>query len=139
VTGCKANPGCVAYIGISYLSKTTAAGLGQAALLNGSGSYELPSAATIDAEAADFASTTPVNGAISLIGGSASGAYPIINYEYAIISTSQSNSTKATDIKALLGWILTTGSSSAYLSAVHFQPLPSQVMSISEALVAKIS
>jgi phosphate transport system substrate-binding protein len=139
VTGCKAHPGCVAYIGISYLAKTAAAGLGQAALLNGSGGYELPSPATIDAEAADFASTTPVNGAISLIGGSASGAYPIINYEYAIVSTSQPNPTKATDIKALLQWILTTGSSPTYLSAVHFQPLPSQVMSISEALVAKIS
>jgi phosphate transport system substrate-binding protein len=30
-------------------------------------------------------------------------------------------------------------SNSTYLSAVHFQPLPSRVRSISEALVAKIS
>jgi phosphate transport system substrate-binding protein len=139
VTGCKANPGCVAYIGISYLSKTTAAGLGQAALLNGSGGYILPSATTISAEAASFTSSTPTSGTISLIDGPASGAYPIINYEYAIISTSQSNSTTATDIKALLQWILTTGQGSTYLNAVNFQPLPSSIVSISEALAAKIS
>jgi phosphate transport system substrate-binding protein len=139
VTGCKSNPGCVAYIGISYLSKTTAAGLGQAALLNGSGGYELPTSATISAEAASFASTTPASGTLSLIDGPASGAYPIINYEYAIVSTSQSSSTTATDIKALLQWILTTGSGSTYLSQVNFQPLPASVVSISEALAAKIS
>jgi phosphate transport system substrate-binding protein len=139
VTGCKANPGCVAYIGISYLAKTTAAGLGEAELLNGSGGYELPTPTTIAAEAAAFASTTPANGTLSLIDGSASGAYPIINYEYAIVSTSQSNPTKATDIKALLDWILTSGSSSTFLSQVNFQPLPSQVVTISEALVEKIS
>jgi phosphate transport system substrate-binding protein len=139
VTGCKANPGCVAYIGISYLSETTAAGLGQAALLDGSGSYELPTAATIAAEAASFASSTPANGTLSLIGGPAAGGYPIINYEYAIVSTSQLSPTKATDIKALLNWILTTGQGSDYLSAVNFQPLPSSVVSISEALVGKIS
>ncbi len=139
VTGCKASPGCVAYIGISYLSGTIAAGLGQAALLDGAGSYELPTPAAIAAEAASFASSTPANGTLSLIGGPAAGAYPIINYEYAVVSTSQPSSTKATDIKALLSWILTSGQVSAYLSAVNFQPLPSSVVSISEALVGKIS
>jgi phosphate transport system substrate-binding protein len=139
VTGCRANPGCVAYIGISYLAQTTAAGLGEAELQDVAGSYELPTPATIDAESAAFAATTPANGTLSLIDGPAPGAYPIINYEYAIVSTSQPDSTKATDIKALLNWILTTGQSSAYLSRVNFQPLPSQVVSLSEALVGKIS
>ena len=42
VQACQANPGCIAYIGVSYLSKATAAGLGYAALKNKSGNYELP-------------------------------------------------------------------------------------------------
>jgi phosphate transport system substrate-binding protein len=116
-----------------------AAGLREAALLNGSGSYELPTPATINAEAAGFASTTPVNGTISLIDGSAAGAYPIVNCEYAIISTRQPSTTRANDLKALLNWILTTGSSSTYLTHGGFQPLPPQVAPISHALAAEIS
>lgn len=139
VTGCKDNVGCVAYIGISYESKTNDAGLGQAALLNGAGSYELPTQATIAAEAASFASSTPANGALSLIDGNAAGAYPIINYEYAIVNSQQPSATKAQDIKALLTWALTTGSSSSYLSKVNFQPLPAGAASVANALIAKIS
>ncbi len=139
VTGCRATPGCVAYIGISYLKQAEGKHLGEAALRNGSGSYELPTAAAISAEAAEFATTTPASGTISLIDGPAPGAYPIINYEYAIVSTRQPNGTRATDIKALLNWILSTGSQPAYLDPVQFQPLPSQVASIARALAAKIS
>jgi len=137
VTGCKANPGCVAYIGISYKSQTTAAGLGEAQVANGGGQYELPTATTVAAAAASFA-TIPANGAISLIDSSASGAYPIINYEYAIVNTTQPSTTKAQDVKALLYWAITTGNSSKYLSQVNFQPLPQVALSASEALIAKI-
>jgi phosphate transport system substrate-binding protein len=139
LAGCAANPGCVAYIGISYLSQTSAAGLGEARLLNGSGSYVLPSAASISAEAAGFALNTPANGAISLVDGPASDGYPIVNYEYAIVSTRQSSAGKAASIKALLNWILTKGSSAAYLSKVNFRPLPSPVVIIADALIAKIA
>jgi phosphate transport system substrate-binding protein len=137
VTGCKANPGCVAYIGISYKSKTTKAGLGEAQLENGASGYELPTSATIGAAAASF-STIPANGAISLINSTASGSYPIINYEYAIVNSTQSDATKATDIKALLYWAITTGNSSTYLSQVNFQPLPAAALSASKALIGKI-
>ncbi len=138
IAGCAANPGCVAYIGISYLSQASAAGLGEARLLNGSGSYVLPSAASISAEAAGFAVNTPASGAISLIDGSAPDGYPIVNYEYAIVNTRQSSAGKAATIKALLNWILTTGSSATYLSKVNFQPLPPQVVTIADALIAGI-
>jgi phosphate transport system substrate-binding protein len=137
VTGCKANPGCVAYIGISYRSKTDAAGLGEAQLANGAGSYELPTSATIAAAAASFA-TIPTSGAISLIDSSASGAYPIINYEYAIVNSAQQSADTAQDVKALLGWIITAGNGSQYLSQVGFQPLPQDAISVAQALIMKI-
>jgi hypothetical protein len=95
--------------------------------------------AVLDAEAAGFASTTPANGTLSLINGSAAGGYPIVNYEYAIVSTRQPSAIRADDLKALLNWILTTGSSSMYLKQGGFQPLPPQVASISHALAAEIS
>jgi phosphate transport system substrate-binding protein len=139
VAGCKATPGCIAYIGIAYLSKTQAAGLGQAELKNGSGTYEAPSAATISAEASSFSSSTPANESISLINGtSAPSGYPIVNYEYLIVNQTQSDTTKAAALRAFIYWAITTGQGSTYLNAVNFQPLPSSVVTLSETQIKKI-
>ena len=56
---------------------------------NASGNYLLPDAQSIQAEAASFASQTPANQVISLINGPAADGYPIVNYEYAIVYSSQ--------------------------------------------------
>jgi len=138
VAACVATTGCVAYIGSSYLPQATAAGLGEARLLNRAGDYVLPDNASISAAAAGFAANTPANGTISLIDGLSAGGYPIVNYEYAIVSTRQPSAAKAATLRALLNWILTSGSSAAYLSKVDFQPLPPQVAAIAVALIAKI-
>jgi phosphate transport system substrate-binding protein len=129
VSGCKATPGCVAYVGISYLTQSLQAGLGYAALLNGKGQYELPTSTAIAAEAAAFVKKTPANGTISLIYGPAPGGYPIINYEYAIVSTHQSSSSTAKNVRSVLEWAVSPkyGAASSYLSQVDFQPLPSKV------------
>src|SRR5262249_23315633 len=85
VSGCRNTPGCVAYVGISYLSSALAAGLGEAQLANAQGRYELPTAASIRAAVASFVSATPVGETISMVDGPASQGYPIVNYEYAIV------------------------------------------------------
>jgi phosphate transport system substrate-binding protein len=138
VAGCSSTPGCIAYVGISYLSKTQAAHLGQAMLKNGSGTYEAPSSTTIAAEAAGFTSSTPANETISLINGSAAGGYPIVNYEYLIVNSTQSDSTKAAALRAFIYWSITSGQSPTYLNAVNFQPLPSPVVTLSENQIKKI-
>ena len=76
VSGCKATPGCIAYIGISYLTQTLQAGLGYAALGNGKGQYVVPTQASVVAEAAGFTKKTPANGTISLIYGASTTATP---------------------------------------------------------------
>jgi phosphate transport system substrate-binding protein len=138
VSSCAAHPGCVAYIGISYLQQASAAGLGEARLFNSSGNYVLPDATSISTAAESFAEVTPAVGTISLIGSLAPDAYPIVNYEYAIVNTRQASAAKAATIKALLNWILTQGSSTAYLAQVGFRPLPPQVTAIADALIARI-
>jgi phosphate transport system substrate-binding protein len=139
VSGCGATKGCIAYIGISYLAKTEAAGLGQAMLKNGDGNYESPTAATIAAEANAFTSKTPANESISMINGPVSNGYPIINYEYVAVNQKQSSATVTQDIRALLYWAVTSGQSEAtYLSAVDFQPLPASVVTLSENQIKKI-
>ncbi|MGD0748899.1 MAG: phosphate ABC transporter substrate-binding protein PstS [Acidimicrobiales bacterium] len=129
VSGCKATPGCVAYVGISYLTQTLQAGLGYAALQNGKGQYELPTATSIAAEAASFVKKTPASGTISLIYGPAAGGYPIINYEYAIVSTNQQSSSTAKNVRSVLEWAVSPkyGANSSYLSQVDFQALPTKV------------
>jgi len=136
VTGCQKTTGCIAYIGTSYLKKTTAAKLGYAQLANGGSTYALPTTAEINTALATFSPQTPANEAQSLINGST--GYPIINYEYAIVNTKQSNADKATDIKAFLHWASTTGNGSTFLTPVGFVPLPSSVLSLSDAQIAKI-
>ncbi|MCV7102372.1 phosphate ABC transporter substrate-binding protein PstS [Mycobacterium palustre] len=139
VTGCAGTPGCVAYIGISFLDQAQQKGLGEAQLANASGKYLMPDAQSIQAEAAGFASTTPPNQAISLINGPAPDGYPIVNYEYAIVNGSQKDAATAQTLQAFLHWAITDGNNASFLDKVHFQPLPAPVVKLSDAQIAKIS
>jgi phosphate transport system substrate-binding protein len=138
VSGCSVTPGCVAYVGISYLGTALNAGLGEAELANTLGQYELPDQASIQAAVASFVSSTPPSETISMIDGPAPGGYPIVNYEYAIVSTHQPSAARARDIRAFLHWAITTGNSAQFLGGVRFQPLPAAVVSLSDAQIAKI-
>jgi phosphate transport system substrate-binding protein len=141
VSGCKATVGCIAYVGISYLTQSLQSGLGYAALGNPKGQYVLPTQQTIAAEAAGFVKKTPANGTISLIYGNIINGYPIINYEYAIVSNSQSSSSTAKNIRSLLEWAVNPnyGANSSYLSQVYFQPLPAKVKAQSIKQILGIS
>ena len=112
-------PGAIGYVGVSYLSTVTQDNEGEAALGNSAGNFELPTASTIQAGLTSF-TNTPANETMSLINGSGADVYPIINYEYAIVSISQASATLAQDLRAFLSWAISTGS--AQLAQVHFQP-----------------
>ncbi len=137
VKGCAAIKGCIAYIGVSYLSQIQADGLGTASLANKSGQFVQATTSTINDALADFSSKTPASGSQSLINGAA--GYPIINYEYAIVKTKQPSPAEASAVKAFLTWGITTGNTSKYLTPVNFVALPSNVLAIAKALIAKIS
>jgi phosphate transport system substrate-binding protein len=138
VAACGANKGCIAYIGISYAAKTAAAGLGQALLKNAAGNYVAPTSTSISAAANALTAKTPANEAFSMINGPAATGYPIVNYEYAIVSKSQPSATTTQDIRAFLDWAVTTGNLATYLDPVDFQPLPGPVVSLSEKQIAEI-
>ena len=110
-------------------------GEGEIALGNSAGNYVLPTASAIQAGLASF-TNTPANETISLINGSGAGVYPIINYEYAIVSTSQASPARAQDLRAFLNWAVSTGTTQ--LAQVNFQPLPPSVVTLSQAQIAKI-
>jgi len=135
---CKATRGCVAYIGIDYSQGATADGLETAMLQNALNQWVQPTPASIDTAVGTFVSSTPPDETISMINGPASGGYPIVNYEYAIVSTTQPTPAKARDIKAFLHWAITAPAAASRLSQVQFQPLPKPIVSLSDAQIAKI-
>jgi phosphate transport system substrate-binding protein len=139
VTGCAANPGCVAYTSIGSLDEADQHGLGEAKLGNASGKYLLPKDKSIQAAASGFASTTPANQAVSMINGPAADGYPIINYEYAIVNSGQKDNATAQTLQAFLYWAVTDGNDASFLDKLHFQPLPDSVVKLSVAQIAKIS
>jgi phosphate transport system substrate-binding protein len=73
-----------------------------------------------------------------MVNGPSSLGYPIVNYEYAIVSAKQPDAAKARDIKAFLHWAITQGNARQYLSLYQFQPLPKSIEPLSDAQIAKI-
>ena len=135
---CETTPGCVAYNGISYLSQALTGNLGEAELANYAGQYTLPTAQAIQDSVASFVSLTPPNETISMIDGPSPTGYPIVNYEYAVVSTRQPTAAKASALRAFLKWVITTGNQPSYLSAYGFQPLPGALVKLGEQQIAEI-
>jgi phosphate transport system substrate-binding protein len=135
---CALTPGCVAYNGISYLQKALTDNLGEAELDNAAGQPELPTTPAIQAAVAPFVSLTPPSETISMIDGPATAGYPIVNFEYAVVSKTQPSAAKASEIKAFLQWVISTGNQPAYLNPLGFQPLPSDILTLDKAQIAEI-
>lgn len=136
---CAATPGCVGYNGVSYLAQALATGkIGEAAVENGGGHYSLPTAGAIQSEVAKFVPITPPDETIAMIAGPGGDGYPLVNYEYAIVSTRQRSAAKATLVKDFLNWIIKTGNGASYLGPVGFQPLPAEIQALALAQVERI-
>ncbi|HVC15150.1 MAG TPA: phosphate ABC transporter substrate-binding protein PstS [Acidimicrobiales bacterium] len=135
---CKTTPGCITYEGTSYQSQALGDGLTYGQLENKAKKYVLPTPKTIEAEASGFTKQTPATGSISMIDGK--GGYPIVNYEYGVVSKKQSSSSEAKAVRSLLEWCIDTkdGNSTTYLSQVVFRPLPSKVITQSYKQIKKI-
>jgi phosphate transport system substrate-binding protein len=134
----EATPGCLAYNGIRYLAQAEAGGLGEAELANHAGQYTLPAADAVTASVGSFVSLTPPNETISMIDGPALTGYPVVNYEYAVVSTRQPDAARASALKAFLRWVITTGNDPKYVDAVGFQPLPPALVALGKQQIEEI-
>jgi phosphate transport system substrate-binding protein len=140
VTAIQDNPYAVAYIGTSYEDGIAKAGLGTAMLENRAGKFLLPSAASADAAAAQMISKTPKDERLSLIFAPGPGSYPIINYEYALVSRQQPSATMAAALRKFLTWAISPSGGNAphFMAEVHFVALPAPVVKLSTAQIAQI-
>jgi len=141
VAALKGTQGSIGYVGISWLDKATAQGISYASLKNKDGNYVLPTNDTIQAAANAMVSQVPATERISLIDAPGATAYPIINFEYAIVNAKQKDAATADAIKNFLNWAIdpAKGNSASFMTPVHFLPLPASVAPLSKAQINQIS
>ncbi|HUZ13193.1 MAG TPA: phosphate ABC transporter substrate-binding protein PstS [Caulobacteraceae bacterium] len=140
VNAARSTPYSIAYIGVSFRSQARRAGLGEAALQNRSGRFVAATVGAISAALAATAGRTPPDERLSLVFAPGPAAYPIINYEYAMVKAQQPSPVLASDLQAFLGWVISPagGGSARYLSQAGFVGLPAAVRSLSARQIAQI-
>jgi phosphate transport system substrate-binding protein len=135
----QATPYSVGYVGISFSGAIANAKLGTVALKNGAGEFVLPSPESITAGAASLGPRTPADERLSLVFAPASGSYPLVNYEYAVVSTQQADPATAAALRKFLIWSITPSeANAAYLETVHFIALPPHTWELSQAQIQQI-
>jgi phosphate transport system substrate-binding protein len=135
-----ATPYSVGYVGISFRNDTSKAGIGTVLLKNQSGKFVLPTVETVSAAAATLDPRTPPDERLSLVYAPGDQSYPLVNYEYAVVSTNQPNAATAEAIQHFLLWSIAVdgGNAGKYLDAVGFIPLPDFIRAMSQKQIARI-
>ncbi len=140
VQTCSATPGCIAYIGISSEAAAKTAGLGEAQLQNKAGNYVQPDQTTVESAVSAGAGNVPANLAAPLIYEPGAQSYPIVNFEYLVVKAKQSSADVARALRDFFAFAIspTGGSTPQYLAKEQFVGLPSNVVPLVDAAIAKI-
>jgi phosphate transport system substrate-binding protein len=133
-------PYSVGYLGASFRADADKAGLQTAMLENQDGKFVLPTPTTVTAAAAALTPRTPSDERLTLVFAPGPDSYPLINYEYAIVSAKQPNPQMAKAISDFLLWSIGPqgGNAQSFLDPVHFIALPTSIRALSEIQIAKI-
>ena len=133
-------PYSVGYAGISFADEIAKGGLETARVGNQDGEFLLPTAATINVAASELDTRTPADERLSLVFAPGQNSYPLINYEYAVVSTRQPNPEVAKAMRDFLLWSGSPvgGNAARYLDAVHFVPIPDFIRAMNQKQIARI-
>jgi phosphate transport system substrate-binding protein len=136
-----ATPYGIAYIGSSFSEQVAAARVGVAALKNQAGNFVAASPETVRVAAAGLSSRTPKDERLSLVFAPGAQAYPLVNYEYAIVAARQRDPATAAALRDFLLWTITQGEGNQQnlLSPLHFATLPEFVRALSDAQIREIA
>jgi phosphate transport system substrate-binding protein len=133
-------PNSVGYVGISFRDAVAKAGIGTAMLKNQAGKFVLPNAETVSMGASMLDPRTPPDERLSLVFAPGDQSYPLVNYEYAVVSTRQPDADTAAALRKFLLWSISLqgGNAPKYLDAVGFIPLPDFIRALSENQISAI-
>jgi phosphate transport system substrate-binding protein len=139
VQSLQTTPGSIGYVGISYSASITAGKLGTAMLKNEAGQFVLPTRDAIVAGAASLGVRTPPDERLSLVYAPGDQSYPLVNYEYVVVSTQQAHPDVAAALLRFLSWLIVPSEENEdYLDRVHFVPLPPHTWELSHAQIQLI-
>jgi phosphate transport system substrate-binding protein len=133
-------PYSVGYVGISFRAAAAKAGLGTAQLKNQAGKFVLPTSETVNSGASMLDPRTPPDERLSLVFAPGDQSYPLVNYEYVIVSAHQADADTAAALRSFLLWTISLqgGNATKYLDAVGFIPLPDFIRALSEKQISFI-
>ncbi len=132
-------PYSLGYLGITFEDQAAQARLGTAMLRSYSGEFLAPSGETIAAAAESLTPRTPADERLSLVNAPGANCYPLINYEYALVSTTQPNAATAAALRSFLLWAVAPDEDNArVLQAAHLLPLPAHVWVSSHDQIERI-
>lgn len=134
-----ATPYAVAYVGLSYGDRLSTGTIGTAALRNSDGAFVLPTREGVQEAAATLGPRTPPDERLSLAFAPGAGAYPLVNYEYAIVARTQKDAATAAALRRFLLWCIEPSEDrAAMLDTVHFIPLAPHTWELSQAQIQSI-
>lgn len=132
-------PYAITYLGVSLHGEIAKAGLGTAMLKSYSGEFLLPTPETIAAAAASLTPRTPADERLTLVNAPGANAYPLVNYEYAVVSTRQASPATAEAIRKFLLWAIAPDETNEkYLDDAHFIALPAHIWVLSHDQIEAI-
>jgi phosphate transport system substrate-binding protein len=133
-------PYSISYLGVSLHGEIAKANLGTASLKSYSGEFLLPTPESIAAAAASLTPRTPADERLTLVNAPGANAYPLVNYEYAIVSTLQANPATAGAVRKFLLWAIAPDETNEkYLSDAHLIALPAHIWVLSHDQIEKIT
>jgi phosphate transport system substrate-binding protein len=132
-------PYSIGYVGVSFHEDIAKAGIGTAALRSYDGEFLLPTPQAIEAAAAALWPRTPQDERLTLVNAPGANAYPLINYEYAVVAKKQPSPETAAALRSFLLWAIAPDETNAqYLANANFIPLPAHVWVLSHDQIEEI-
>jgi phosphate transport system substrate-binding protein len=132
-------PYSIGYVGVSFHQDVAKAGIGTAAVRSYDGEFLLPTPQAIEAAASALWPRTPSDERLTLVNAPGANAYPLINYEYAVVSKKQPSPETAAALRSFLLWAIAPDETNAqYLANANFIPLPAHVWVLSHDQIEEI-
>jgi phosphate transport system substrate-binding protein len=127
-------PYALGYLGGRFKADVDKGGVAIAMLENQDGKFLHPTATTIAASAAALTPRTPPDERLTLVFAPGADSYPLINYEYAVVSERRPNAHVAAAIGNFLSWCISPqgGNAASFLDPMHFIALPASIRARSE-------
>jgi phosphate transport system substrate-binding protein len=122
---------------IGYIEQAYSLGLTLpfAAIRNQAGTYVIPSAQTVAADAAQKPAITPTD--FSIVNQPGADSYPISGYSWALVYTHQQNQARGQALVAMLDWLSHAGQS--YAAANGYVPLPPQIQQLALTMLQQVT